>query len=231
MKEKSKVAIAVAIAGIISGAVSGIASSSITKIQQFEYWNLQITNTNEFWMSQVANIQNNNSNNINITNSYPITENDIEENPDSIDFTVDTTVRFADNEDKTWYKNIDVSIGDVLEFDIEYTNTDDTDQKGVIMKDILPNGLRLLPESVTLYNANHKNGVILDNGEALIENGFNVGTYTPRSNAFLRFRAEVVDVDELSFGVNALENWGQAGVANKTIKNSVNIYVHKEAVE
>lgn len=51
MKEKSKVAIIVAIAGVISGAVSGIASSSIIKIQQFEYWNLQIINANKFWMS------------------------------------------------------------------------------------------------------------------------------------------------------------------------------------
>lgn len=228
MKEKSKVAIVVAIVGVISGAVSGIASSSITKIQQFEYWSSQITNINEFWMSQILNIQNNNnnSNNINITNSYPITEEDIEDNSDNIDFTVDTKVRFADNEDKTWNKNIEANIGDILEFDIEYTNISDTNQKGVVIKDILPNGLRLLPESVTLYNAIYESGLILDDGNSLIENGFNVGSYTSGSNAFLRFKAEVVDENVLSDNTNKLENWGQAGVGRKTIKNSVNIYVN-----
>lgn len=247
MKEKSKVAIIVAIVGVVSsavsGVVSGIASSSITKIQQYEYWNSQLTSTNEFWISQISNIQNNNNNNnnnsnnnsngnnINITNNYPITEKDIEENSNNIDFTVDTTVRLADNEDKIWYKNIEASIGDILEFDIEYKNTGDVDQKNVVIKDILPDGLRLLSENVTLYNVNHKSGLVLDNGDSLIENGFNVGSYTYGSNAFLRFRAEVVDEGALSYGSNTLTNWGQAEVGQKTIKNSVNIYVNKEAVE
>ena len=136
MKEKSKVAILIAIIGVISGAVSGIASSSIT---------------NKFWMSQMSNIQNNNNNNnnnnINIINSYPITEEDIENSSNNIDFTVDTKVRLADNEDKTWYKNIEANIGDILELDIEYTNVGNVSQKSVVIKDILPNGLRLLPES------------------------------------------------------------------------------------
>lgn len=237
MKEKSKVIMGVAIIEVIGAiVVAFFTGENYAVIQQNEYWNEQITNinenwaseimnTNEFWASQITNIKNNNSNtnNINI-NNQPIVEENVEENYNNIDFTVETKVRLADSEDKTWYKNIEANIGDILEFQIEYTNTSDTNQNGVVIKDVLPNGLWLLLDSVIIYNANYESGAIIENGYAIMDTGVNIGSYTPGSNAFSRFKAKIVDDGTLSS--NTIVNYGQAEVSVKTIKNSVNIYVN-----
>lgn len=238
MKEKNKVAITISIIGLVGTIIAAFeAGEKYAIIQQYEYWNEQIVNineswsteiknTNEFWMSQISNIEINNNN---IINNYPIEEEDIEGHSNNIEFTVESKVRFADNEDKTWYKNINANIGDVLEFHVEYTNCSDIKQEDVIVKNILPENLQLFSESVKYYNDAHRGGATLINGNAFIDSGVNVGSYTSGSNVIFRFKVKIIDNGTLSYGSNTLVNYGLAQVNGKIISDSVNININKNS--
>ena len=57
--------------------------------------------------------------------------------------------------------------------------------------------------------------------------GLTLGSYDSNSNAYLRFRAKVVD-DGLSFGENTLVNWGQIGIGSTLKQDSVSVVVRND---
>lgn len=133
-------------------------------------------------------------------------------------YTTDTQVRLADTEDETWQNEITAEIGDIVEYRIAYTNTDNITQEEVSIRSVLPNNMEYVAGSTMLYNANHPNGVVGDTDDLVSDNGINIGSYTAGSNAIVVFSAKVVNVD-LAQGSNTLVNWGQVAVGETVLQD------------
>ena len=115
---------------------------------------------------------------------------------------------------KEWKEAVDAKIGDEVEFQIEYKNLTSETVENVMIRDILPNNLEYVKDSTYLYNANHQSGVqIVEN--TVTTTGINIGSYTTKGNAYVRFTAKVVNKN-LACGGNQLVNW-----ANVTVKAEV----------
>lgn len=69
-----------------------------------------------------------------------------------------------------------VQAGDKLTFKIRYDNTGTMDQKKVVMRDTLPDGLEYIKGSAKLYNNNLKDGKVV-NDDVIDKNGMNIGDY------------------------------------------------------
>lgn len=144
------------------------------------------------------------------------------------EFTVATKVRLADDEDKTWEDTVEAKVGDKVEFQIQYKNTSNRIQEGVVMKDVLPANLRYVDGSAKLYNVVYPDGATFTEG-ALVTTGVKIGSYTTDSNAIIRFTAEIVD-DNLAHGSNALYNWGQVGVGNTVVQDFATVMVYDDKI-
>lgn len=140
-------------------------------------------------------------------------------------FTVEKKVRNLSSDDKSWQKTVEAKVGDIVEFQIEYNNTDKDWQRGVAIKDILPQSLRYVDGSTVLYNASHPTGLTMNDG-SLVTTGFGVGNYDVSSNAIVRFKAEVI-AEGLECGSNMLINWGQAGVDDVVRQDYARVHTNK----
>lgn len=139
-------------------------------------------------------------------------------------FTVDKQVRLAGS--STWSENVNANPGDNVEYMIEYKNTGTTEQKNVLVKDVLPQGVSYIAGSTILKNANFPSGKTvsdnLTNGT-----GINVGTYLPGGNVFLKFTAKVAGSDQLVCGVNTFHNVVTIETSNGSKEDSANVTVSK----
>lgn len=138
-------------------------------------------------------------------------------------FTLDTQVRLVGSGDDSWQKESAAEIGDTVEFQIIYENTDDFTQEDVIVRSVLPENLEYVTGTTMLYNTNHPNGLLLDT-DAVVDNGINIGAYTAGSNAYIRFTAKVVD-NSLAWGSNTLVNWGRSSVGETVQQTYAGIVV------
>lgn len=104
------------------------------------------------------------------------------------DFTVEKVVApFGSN---NFSKSIKVKTGDKVDFRIGYKNTGNVEQAKVVVKDTLPAGLELVPNSVMLANKN-TSGKYTKLPNNLTSNGQEIGTYEPNANAYIQFTAKV----------------------------------------
>jgi uncharacterized repeat protein (TIGR01451 family) len=106
---------------------------------------------------------------------------------DQPNFTFVKDVRL--NGTKTWADSITAKSGDTVDYRLSYTNTGTTEQKNVVLKDVLPQGLTYVPGSSKLQNANNPNGTAID--DSINAGGVNIGSYAADSNAYLVFSAKV----------------------------------------
>lgn len=141
------------------------------------------------------------------------------------EFSVEQKVRVAGSEDKEFKYAVNAEIGDIVEYQIQYKNTSDVTQNNVTIRDILPNNMKYIEGTTKIYNTKFPNGAVLDQ-DNIVTNGIIIGNYEANSNAFIRFRAEVVDTD-LAAGVNELFNWGQAGVGETILQDYASVFVVK----
>lgn len=125
------------------------------------------------------------------------------------DFTVKKEVR--KNGTGTFGENVEAKPGDKLNYRIAYTNTGDSQQKNVTLKDTLPKGITNVPGTVKIMNAANPNGAVVQNGDKLFSTGINIGAYTGGSNALVVFDATVDPNDKLpTCGNNILKNVASA---------------------
>lgn len=144
------------------------------------------------------------------------------------DYKIDNEVRLVGGAE-IWSKTVNAEIGDIVEFRVYYQSLHKTEsQDNVGIKHILPKSLEFIPNTIRLYNAfNTENGgTYLSANDSLFNNGLNIGTYQPGANAYVYFRAKVVD-DGLSCGKNTLTDWAQASVGDKTIQDYASVVVDK----
>lgn len=155
-------------------------------------------------------------------------ETDISEESSSVGFETETYVRLAGAADRTWRKSVNARVGDKVEFRIEYRNTSDESQTGVVIRDVLPSNLQYTMDSGVIKNSNPPNGAHITNDTgSIVTNGTKIGSYGAGANAYIYFTAEVVDED-LTTGTDSLKNWGQAGVGEITIQDFAEVIVVKE---
>lgn len=100
---------------------------------------------------------------------------------DSPNFTFAKDVRLAGT--KEWNDAITVNNGAKVEYRLSYKNTGTIEQKNVVMKDVLPQGINYVNNETDLVNSNNPNGKRLDN--SINGDGVNVGNYAPGGAGYI----------------------------------------------
>lgn len=127
-----------------------------------------------------------------------------------VGFRITVEVRADKDEDRAWKMTTDAQIGDIVEFLVEYRNISDDIQQNVMMQTILPQNMKYLPGTTTLYNGKYPYGTTFVSDD-LFADGLNIGNYGPKVTAYVSFKAEVVNVC-LQPGSNTLVSWTQCCV-------------------
>ena len=140
-------------------------------------------------------------------------------------YKVEKTVRNVTNEEKTFQDTVNAKVGDTVEYQILYKNTGSQKVENVVVKDILPTNMEYIKGSTKLYNASNPNGIVNTN-DTITTTGINIGGYAAGANAYIRFRAKVVDKNMVC-GSNKLVNWGQVGVGKTTLQDNAFVMVKK----
>ena len=123
------------------------------------------------------------------------------------------TVRMAGTHDE-FVESVNAKVGDEVEYQIEYKNLTDKQVDNVMIRDILPTNMEYVKGSTILYNSVFQSGLKVDQ-DTVTTSGINIGSYVPTGNAFVRFKAKVVN-KTLACGNNQLVNW-----ANVTVNSTV----------
>ena len=140
-------------------------------------------------------------------------------------YKVEKTVRNVTNGEKTFSETVDAKVGDVVEYQIYFENKSGQHMNDVVVRDLLPNNMEYVDGSTKLYNETHKQGAV-NNNDTISTTGINIGSYDDGANAYIRFRAVVVD-KSMVCGTNKLVNWGQIGVGKTTIQDNAFVMVKK----
>ena len=126
---------------------------------------------------------------------------------------------------KTWSESVEAKVGDEVEYQIEYVNLLADQVNNVMIRDILPTNVEYVQNSTYLYNSNYQDGVLLaDNTVAT--SGINIGSYSAKGNAYVRFTGKVVD-KTMACGNNQLVNWASATVNGSVYKDDASVFVSK----
>lgn len=141
------------------------------------------------------------------------------------EFDVQKTVRINGATDKTFKESVNAKAGDKVDYQIYFENKGGAKLDNVVIKDALPAGMTYVAGSTTLYNANGNRTV----ADGVTTNGLNIGDYTPTSNAYLRFSAQVKANDQLPVcGPNTLKNVASAITAVGSKDDDANVVVTRE---
>jgi uncharacterized repeat protein (TIGR01451 family) len=108
-----------------------------------------------------------------------------------------------------WSANSSASAGATLKYLVSYQNTGSGTQKQVVVRDVLPPKVQLVPDTTVLYNTTNPNGLKLTSND-IAGNGVNVGNYGPGANAYVIFQAKIADAAQLVCGSNDLRNVSSA---------------------
>lgn len=138
-------------------------------------------------------------------------------------FTIAKTVSLHDK--KQFGENVNTTDNQIVDFKLVYTNTGNTTQKDVIIKDILPTGLTYVEGSTLVANKN-SNGKPVKVSDNIVTTGINIGTYAPGANAFILFSAKVND---FACGQQVeITNYAQAITKDGTKHDSAKVTVKTE---
>ena len=137
---------------------------------------------------------------------------------------METKVRLADGENTAWEDSVEATVGDRVEFQIQYANVSNEDQLSVAAANALPDGLRYIDGSTRITNSKYPDSAPI-NEDTLTTDGFLIGSYGPGADAILTFTAEVTG-DNLYEGINELESTGQIRVGGRVMQDSATVIVH-----
>lgn len=126
---------------------------------------------------------------------------------------------------KEFTEVVDAKVGDEVEYQIEYVNLTENQVDNVMIRDILPDNMEYVAGSTYLYNSNHQTGLKLDQN-TVTTSGINIGSYSAKGNAYVRFTAKVVNKN-LTCGKNQLVNWANVTVASKVVKDDASVVVEQ----
>ena len=140
---------------------------------------------------------------------------------DQANFTVEKKVRKLGS--TAWSKSVNAQPGDKVEYLIGYKNTGTTKQNDVVVKDTLPKGVSYVNGTTMLKNALNPNGKkVSDN---VTKDGINISNYTPGSNAYVWFTAQIGSKDELPCGTQKLVNKATVETNNGNKSDTADVIV------
>lgn len=90
----------------------------------------------------------------------------------------------------TWSEQVKAKSGDTVRYRIQVKNTGNTDLKGVVVRDVLPENLEYIKGSTTIVNSNHSTPLTLSD-DIVSTTGINTGDYGAGALAVLYFNAKV----------------------------------------
>lgn len=134
-----------------------------------------------------------------------------------------TTVRKAGTHDE-FTEYVDAKVGEEVEYQIEYRNLGNAVANNVMIRDILPTNMEYVANSTYLYTSDIPNGALVKDN-TLTTSGINIGSnYQPRANAYIRFRAKVVNKN-LVCGTTQMVNWANVTVNGEVVKDDASVMV------
>lgn len=145
---------------------------------------------------------------------------------DQPNFTVEKTVSLAGK--NMFSESVTAKPGEEVEYKIQYKNTGTTQQNDVVIKDMLPKGVSYVAGS-TVAASSASNGQYVKVSDNVTTSGINLGSYAPNGNAYVKFRAKVVDNTKLEkCGLNTLVNTATAETNNGSKSDTANVVVSKD---
>lgn len=128
---------------------------------------------------------------------------------------------------KTWGKNATATAGSTVLYRVVYTNTGTTEQENVTIKDTLPTGVSYTAGSSLLANSK-SGGSYKSISDGVTAAGYNIGSYDPKSNAYLKFSAKLPTIDKLACGVNKLTNKARVSTSTGSKESTADVTITKE---
>ena len=127
---------------------------------------------------------------------------------------------------KEWSESVNAKIGDEVEYQIKYVNLLADQVNNVMIRDILPTNVEYVQNSTYLFNSQYQDGVLLKDN-TVTTSGINIGSYTAKGNAYVRFTGKVVN-KTLACGGNQLVNWANATVNGAVYKDDASVMVDRD---
>ena len=152
------------------------------------------------------------------------------------DFEIYCAVRKQGTEE--WKDNLDVQVGDTIEFDISYTNHANKTLEGVTAKLSLPESLEFVPGSgkikrrvyISTDAENPQAEVEETLRDSLVGSGVNIGDYSIEDDGYVYASAVVLDKNLLE-GNNILNPSIEISAEDIMVKSNVTLNVKKEDIE
>jgi uncharacterized repeat protein (TIGR01451 family) len=110
------------------------------------------------------------------------------------------------SQNNAWTTSNTAESGDTLKYLISYTNTGNSVQNQVVIRDNLPPKMTLVPGTTFLADASHPGGVKV--GDTVNQGGISAGNFGAGANAFVTFEVKVPDASQLACGVTEFRNVG-----------------------
>lgn len=148
---------------------------------------------------------------------------------DQPNFEVNKTVSLKGKND--YKESVTTTAGSEVEYKIHYKNTGTTEQKDVVIKDVLPAGVSYIAGTTQVSNgaSSHQWKPTTDN--EVTKGGLNIGNYAAGAGAYVKFTAKVADNANLAkCGVNTLTNKATAETNNGNKSDTADVTVTKTCV-
>lgn len=141
-------------------------------------------------------------------------------------FTINKQVRVSGT-NEAWKENTTAKPGETVEYRVIYTNTGETRQNNVAVRDKMDAKLKYVNGSSSLKNATNPNGVKISD-KIIEKNGINIGHYESKSNAIVYYRATVPQAKDLTCGVNTFKNVATIDTDNGSKSDEASVTVKRD---
>lgn len=150
-------------------------------------------------------------------------------------FTVDkpnfTVEKQVSTDGKTWTQEVTSAPGSTVEYRLIYKNTGTTQQDGVVLRDYLPAGVTYVAGSTQIANSK-TGGTYQATVDGVTAGGYNIGSYAPNGNAYLKFKAKIAESnDKYVCGINTLKNVARATTSGGYKEDDALVKFDKKCVE
>ncbi|MBU5362642.1 hypothetical protein KQI58_16335 [Enterococcus raffinosus] len=106
----------------------------------------------------------------------------------------EVSMKVSKHDENDWQPTLNANYGDIVDFLVEFKNSGQTDMRNVIMRIDLPKELNYALDSSSMANGSSEfKPVDISDG---MTTGYNIGHYTPDSNAFIKFSAKLLNRDK-----------------------------------
>jgi uncharacterized repeat protein (TIGR01451 family) len=119
---------------------------------------------------------------------------------------------------KEWKDSVTAAPGAKVDYLLSYKNTGTTEQRDVVLKDVLPKGLTYVQGSSKLTNTLNPNG--LKAGDGIGGGGIDIGHYGPGATAFLVFSATVSEAT-----CDTLTNTASVETTNGNLQDTAQVLI------